>query len=99
VRKRSSLLAGVRSLGIQNCCSLLPVLPDCFFAGMHSRLAACGTMWASRQIMRANFITAVVDGFLFQHFEERVTDNCTPEERFQKLERFLDRALGGLLSC
>jgi AcrR family transcriptional regulator len=44
----------------------------------------------------ANFITAVVDGFLFQHFEERVTQNCTPEERMRKLERFLDLALGGL---
>jgi len=44
----------------------------------------------------ANFITAIVDGFLFQHFEERVTENCTPEERLQKLERFLDLALDGL---
>jgi hypothetical protein len=44
----------------------------------------------------ANFITAIVDGFLFQQFEERVTENCTPEERMRKLERFLDLALGGL---
>ena len=44
----------------------------------------------------ANFITAIVDGFLFQHFEERVTENCTPEGRLQKLERFLDLALDGL---
>jgi AcrR family transcriptional regulator len=44
----------------------------------------------------ANFITAVVDGFLFQHFEERVTENCSPEERLQKLEHFLDLAIAGL---
>jgi AcrR family transcriptional regulator len=44
----------------------------------------------------ANFITAVVDGFLFQHFEERVTENCTVEERLQRLGHFLDLALGGL---
>jgi AcrR family transcriptional regulator len=44
----------------------------------------------------ANFITAIVDGFLFQHFDERVTESWTTEECLQKLERFLDIAMDGL---